>query len=67
MKGEEDKLVLPSAAKMLVDNASSSDKEFVSYPEAFHNLAVELEPVKKDVLARVENFISTRTSNAKSS
>lgn len=67
LQGEEDKLVLPSAAKMLVDNAASSDKEYVSYPDAFHNLAVELEPVKKDVLDRVENFINKRTSNAKTS
>ena len=66
-KGEEDKLVLPSAAKMLVDNAASSDKEYVSYPEAFHNLAAELEPVKKDVLDRVENFINKRTSDAETS
>ena len=52
---------------MLVDNAASSDKEYVSYPDAFHNLAVELEPVKKDVLDRVEKFINKRTSNAETS
>jgi len=49
LQGKEDKLVEPSGAKILYQNVSSMDKEYVLYDEAYHNLFVELEDVKKDV------------------
>jgi len=58
LQGEKDKLVLPEGSKMLVDNASSVDKEYVSYPDAYHNVTVETEDVKTDALKRVQEFFN---------
>jgi len=56
LQGGKDKLVVPDGARMLVDNASSEDKEFVEYPDAFHNLCVETEEVRRDALDKFKAF-----------
>ena len=61
LQGEKDKMCTPQGAKMLVDNASSKDKEYVVYPEAFHNVACELEDVKADVFKRIKHFVQRLT------
>jgi len=58
VQGDKDKLVYMEATKMLDSHVSSKDKEYVLYPGALHNLAVETEDVKKDVLDRFTAFVN---------
>ena len=60
LQGEKDKLVEPEGAKMIYLNSSSLNKEYVVYPDAFHNLFVELEDVKHDVQMKTLNWMNQR-------
>ena len=60
LQGEKDKLVVPAGAKMITDNASSTDKEYKEYPDAMHQLLVELEDVKSDVHSKIIEWITNR-------
>ena len=60
LQGENDKLVDPMGAKILYENASSKDKEYKGYPEAFHQLFVELEDVKSDVHKKTLEWMEHR-------
>ena len=60
LQGGKDKLVEPEGAKMIYSNALSSDKSYVMYPDAFHNLFVELEEVKYDVQLKTLNWMDQR-------
>ena len=60
LQGKEDKLVEPSGAKLLYQNVSSMDKEYVLYDHAYHNLFVELEDVKKDVHMKTLKWMNER-------
>ena len=59
-QGEKDKLVLPQAAKDLVEMASSEDKRYVEYPDAFHHLFIELPDVKVDCIDKIKSWINER-------
>ena len=50
MQGGLDKLVLPAGASFCHENLGSEDKKLLEFPEAFHNLFVELEDVKNPVI-----------------
>ena len=65
LQGGKDRHVDPSGSKMLVDKSTTSDKEYVLYPEAFHNLVVELEDVKWDVLDRIMAFMERITGTSR--
>ena len=60
LQGEKDKLVVPAGAKMILDKASSSDKQYKEYPDALHQLLVELDDVKTDVQKTIFDWISQR-------
>jgi len=60
LQGEKDKLVVPAGAKMIHDNSSSTDKEYKEYPDAMHQLLVELEDVKSDAHTRILDWMNNR-------
>jgi alpha-beta hydrolase superfamily lysophospholipase len=60
LQGEKDKLVVPAGAKMIVDKASSNDKQYKEYPDALHHLLVELDDVKTDVQKTIFDWIARR-------
>ena len=60
LQGEMDKLVVPEGAQMIIDNASSVDKEYVLYPKAFHQLLIELADVKSNVQKRTLEWLNLR-------
>ena len=60
LQGEKDKLVVPAGAKMIVENASSTDKEYKEYPDAMHQLLAELDDVKIDAKKTIFEWIKQR-------
>ena len=60
LQGEKDKLVVPAGAKMIYENASSADKEYKEYPDAMHQLLVELDDVKSDVENKILEWMNQR-------
>ena len=64
LQGEKDKLVVPAGAKMIYENASSTDKEYKEYPEAFHQLLVEFEDVKSDAQNKMLEWMNQRLNSA---
>ena len=60
LQGEKDKLVVPAGAKMIHDNAASTDKEYKEYPNAMHQLLVELEDVRSDVHSKILEWMDNR-------
>ena len=60
LQGGEDKLVDPMGAKIIHDKSRSTDKEYKIYPEAFHNLFVELDDVKSDVQMKTLQWMGKR-------
>jgi len=60
LQGGSDRLVDPKGSRRLVESSLSIDKEIQNYPEAFHNLLVELDDVKLDVEKRTVNWINKR-------
>ena len=62
LQGEKDKLVEPAGAKMICDNASSTDKEYQECPDAMHQLLVELEDVKSDCHIKILEWMNQRLS-----
>ncbi len=58
-QGGQDKLVNPEGATFLNENVSSVDKKLVTYPEAFHNLFVELDDVKTAVIKETCDWITS--------
>ena len=60
LQGEKDKLVVPEGAKMIYKNALSKDKEYKEYPDAFHQLLLELEDVKSDVFKKTLEWMNYR-------
>lgn len=64
LQGEKDKLVVPAGSKMIYENASSTDKEYKEYPDAMHQLLVELEDVKSDVEKKMLEWMNQRITNA---
>ena len=64
LQGEKDKLVVPAGAKMIYENASSADKEYKEYPDALHQLLVELEDVKSDVEKKMLEWMNQRITKS---
>ena len=60
LQGEKDRLVVPAGAKMMYENASSSDKEYKEYPDALHQLLVEYEDVKSDAHSKTLDWMNRR-------
>ena len=60
LQGEKDKLVVPAGAKMIHDNSASTDKEYKEYPNAMHQLLVELEDVRSDVHTKILEWMKNR-------
>ena len=60
LQGGKDELVSPEAAQKIVQESSSSDKQYVLYPDAKHALHVELEDVKLDVFEKISSWMATR-------
>ena len=60
LQGGKDKLVVPAGAKMICDNASSTDKEYKEYPDAMHQLLVELEDVRSDTNNKILEWMNQR-------
>lgn len=56
-QGEKDRLVNPEGAKHLHEHCSSEDKRLETFPDAYHNLYVELEDVKKSVISQTCEWI----------
>ena len=56
-QGEKDQLVSPEGAPFFHDNVGSRDKRLLTYPEAYHNLYVELEEVKAVVIHETCDWI----------
>ena len=59
-QGLKDRLVEPDGSTYLHENVSSQDKKLLTYPEAFHNLYVELDDVKKPVIKETCEWINQR-------
>ena len=59
-QGLKDRLVEPDGSTFLHENVSSEDKKLLTYPEAFHNLYVELDDVKKPVIKETCEWINQR-------
>ena len=59
-QGLKDRLVEPEGSTYLHENVSSEDKKLLTYPEAFHNLYVELDDVKKPVIKETCEWINQR-------
>ncbi len=57
-QGEKDRLVYPPGAKHLHENVGSAKKKLLTYPDAFHNLYVELDDVKNEVIKETLDWIS---------
>ena len=57
-QGEKDRLVYPPGAQHLHDNVGSAEKKLLKYPEAYHNLWVELDEVKNEVIKETVDWIS---------
>ena len=49
-----------TCAKMIHDNSSSTDKEYKEYPDAMHQLLVELEDVKSDAHSKILDWMNNR-------
>ena len=49
---------------MIYENASSTDKEYKEYPEAFHQLLVEFEDVKSDAQNKMLEWMNQRLNSA---
>merc|ERR1711981_526767 len=62
LQGEKDELVSPAAAQKIVLECSSTDREYVMYPDAKHALHVELEDVKKDLFMRLNTWLKKRSN-----
>ena len=60
LQGKKDKLVEPSGANLIHENVSSNDKEYILYEDAYHNLFVELDDVKKDVQMKTLKWMNER-------
>ena len=60
LQGQRDQIVDPKGARMLYQNANSADKEYKEYPGAYHQLLVELQDVRDDVIERTTNWLNER-------
>ena len=58
LQGDKDKLVYAPGARLIVDDSQSEDKQYVSYPDAFHHLFVETDDVKYDVFEKMVKFFN---------
>jgi alpha-beta hydrolase superfamily lysophospholipase len=58
VQGSEDRLVDPSGAQMLYDNANSADKTLKIYDGMYHEIFNE--PDRERVLTDVENWLEAR-------
>lgn len=56
-QGGKDRLVCPDGAPYLLDNVGSADKKLLTYPDAFHNLYVELDDIKNAVTKETCDWI----------
>ena len=59
-QGGKDKLVVPQGSNIIHENVSSQDKTLKFYPEAYHNLFIELDYVKKDVFTIMSQWLAKR-------
>jgi len=64
LQGEKDELVSPEAAHKIVNDCSSTDKEFIVYPDAKHSLHTELPEVKQDVFNRISIWMKNHCKNS---
>jgi alpha-beta hydrolase superfamily lysophospholipase len=61
MQGGMDKLVNPDATKAFFEAVTEADKEFHSYPEAFHELLNEDQ--RGGVYADIDNWLKPRLTS----
>lgn len=59
---EADAIASPVAAREFFAALGAADKRFVTYPGARHELFHELPDTRRDAIAEVERFVSTRLS-----
>jgi len=50
----------PEGSQRLCDKAKTTDKTVTLYPEAYHNLYIELDPIPQNALAEAFTWIQDR-------
>ena len=58
--GEKDRICYPKGTKSFFDQLGSEDKEYKVYPEARHNLLMELPDTKTAMFDDVKRWIGAR-------
>lgn len=61
LHGEPDELTSVNGAKLMYEKAKSKDKQLKLFPDAFHQLHLELEPVKSETLNLIASWITKRS------
>ena len=56
----EDKLVMPAGTKQFTESLASGDKLYKEYPDAYHNLIMELPETKREVTEDMKKWILER-------
>lgn len=60
LHGEPDTLTSVEGSKMMYEKAKSKDKQLKLFPDAYHQLHSELEPVKSETLNLIASWITER-------
>lgn len=67
LHGEMDKLCCPSGSSILFDRASVADKTLKIFPDARHNLYLEVLPIREEALTDTVEWIFQRIPSWKHS
>lgn len=59
-QAEGDKIVKVAGVKAWMETVPAKDKEYIEYPEAFHNLLMELPETRDAFMADMKKWINNR-------